>query len=83
MFKWTPNSCFASYEATASETKTARNERQKRRTEATKATEWLDKSIGMVERIHWNRSTKSMESLDESNGFVYKNWRFCLLKLAD
>jgi hypothetical protein len=22
-----------------------------------------------------------MESLDESNGFVYKNWRFCLLKL--
>ena len=45
--------------------------------------ESLNKSIEIVEQNQWNRLTNPMESLDESNGFVYKNWRFYWLKQTD
>jgi hypothetical protein len=35
-----------------------------------KAADGRNKSIDFVQQIHWNRSTKSMESLNEINGFV-------------
>ena len=41
-----------------------------------------NKTNGIVERNQWNRSTKSMGLFDDSNGIVYKNWRFRCLKMA-
>ena len=46
------------------------------RSEATKTLIVSNDVNGIVERIQWNCSTKSMESFNETNGFVCRNWRF-------
>jgi hypothetical protein len=43
---------------------------RKRQIDEGKAADGRNKTIGIVQQIHWNRSTKSMESLNEINGFV-------------
>jgi hypothetical protein len=40
-------------------------------------------SIGIVQRNQWNRSTISMEWLNEINGIVSKNCQFFCVYLAD
>jgi hypothetical protein len=57
--------------------KTARKERRNWRIEEAKAAVCGNKANGIVERNQWNRSTKSMESFNEINGFVPENWHFC------
>ena len=44
---------------------------------------FVNESIGFVQQSQWNRSTKSMESLNKTNGFVSKNCQFNDKKLAE
>ena len=50
---------------------------------ATKAAKWRNKSIEIVEQIHWNRWTNPLKLLNEINEFVSRKRRFRLLKLAE
>jgi len=50
--------------------KTAEMNQRRRQIDEGKAADGRNKSIDFVQQIHWNRSTKSMESLNEINGFV-------------